>query len=80
MAATLCPACGGELHATERLQMVPEKRVYAGVSCKVVFDCPACARVYEQWLAPDAPLVEWTDPEMIALRARFLSRRGHATA
>lgn len=69
-----CPACGNALVLGERYQMSPKLRAYPNVACKVMYDCRSCSRVFEQWLADDAPLTEWTNPEMIALRAKVMSQ------
>jgi hypothetical protein len=75
MAVELCSACAADLAANEWLLVRPEGRVYPGVSCKVMWDCKSCGRMYEQWAAPDAAMVEWTDAELIELRRRVMARR-----
>ena len=41
-----CSVCHGALVPGEWLYMAPEHRVYPGVACKVVYDCPGCGAVF----------------------------------
>lgn len=70
----VCPSCGAWLLLAEVVYVPAEGRRYPGVGTRVVYECPACAGVYETWARDDDPLVEMTAKGR-NLRARMTAKR-----
>jgi hypothetical protein len=70
----ICPSCGAWLILVEVLYVAPAWRRYPNVGSRVVYECPACAGVYETWAVESDPLEEISRARQ-SLRTRLAARR-----
>jgi hypothetical protein len=77
MTRDICPLCGAWLILAEVQYWSSHARPYRDTGSCLIYECPACHRVFERWMRDEEPLLPMGRPEL-TLRARVAARR-HVT-
>jgi hypothetical protein len=74
MTRDICPECGAWLILAEVDYASSDARPYRETGTCLIYECPACRRVFERWMRDDEPLLPMADMGL-SLRARVAARR-----
>jgi hypothetical protein len=74
MTRDICPSCGAWLILAEVQYWSERARPYSDTGSCLIYECPACRRVFERWMRDEEPLLPLARPEL-SLRARVAAWR-----